>query len=225
MKVPITLGECEPSKEYVTKYGKRIQLLHKSSTRAKILVLATGGELYVPLHYKVFPINSEDEEEEEVTIKASEVIEDEVEQDETDENAVQDESEEDELDEESEEDESDEESEDNEDEEFEEPEKPKTKSTKKPSKSKAKKLKTKKEKKGDAMKQTAKQLVLTMLKRSKKKGVTRTELAKAIMAKGLTENVDIKKVKNYVSLVLSLLKKKDKVKIVSIEPGRYVIEE
>ena len=79
-----------------------------------------------------------------------------------------------------------------------------------------------KDKRGKRMKNgTIKQLVWDMLK----KGVcTRTDLAKAAIAKGMTENSDIKKVKCYISVVLHQLQKKEGVNLVTLKPGTYKIE-
>ena len=68
---------------------------------------------------------------------------------------------------------------------------------------------------------TIKQLVWDMLK----KGVcTRTDLAKAAIAKGLTEETDVNKTKRYISVVLHQLQKKEGVDLVTLKPGTYKIE-
>jgi len=228
----IRLSDCELHKEYITKHGKKIQLVGKSNVRAKILVLASDTEITVPIHYKVFELMNQTEDaapeeqqedavgladgvevtesEEFEVVRASDVISNAKVSGATP-----------------------------------DPKPPKKALKKEPKKAlkkeSIKELKkknkpkgiTKKDKpntiknskKGESRimkKYTAKQLVWDMLKKHKK-GVTKTKLAEEIIAKGMTENVEVKKVKNYVGLILSSLKKNG-VNIISIEPGKYIIE-
>lgn len=53
---------------------------------------------------------------------------------------------------------------------------------------------------------------------------TRESLAKFIIDSKLSKNTNMKKVKSYVSVILSMLKKKHNVNIVSVKPGTYEIQ-
>lgn len=68
---------------------------------------------------------------------------------------------------------------------------------------------------------TAKALVIELLKKGPQ---TRESLAKAILAKGLTKSTTLTKVKNYASVIISMLKSKDKLNVVTLERGKYIIK-
>ena len=101
---------------------------------------------------------------------------------------------------------------------------PKEKSVQAVEEKKVAKKTTKETKKGEKkMKNgTIKQLVWDMLKRG---ACTRDDLAKAAIAKEMTDSREVSKVKNYISVVLHQLKKKEGVNIVTLKPGTYKIEE
>lgn len=67
---------------------------------------------------------------------------------------------------------------------------------------------------------STKKLVVSLLKAGPQ---TRTSLAQTIIDQGLTSNTDVKKVKSYVSVILSHLKR-DGMKIVSVGPGSYILK-
>jgi hypothetical protein len=190
----VPISECELQCECATKMGKKLQVIGKGQNRVRVKVLATGIEVDLPTHYKVFKLDSGDTvgefDDEKVTVRAKDIIKD------KDKKSAKGSSKK-------------------------KAKKPDKKPPKKASKSKKK---SDKEKGGSRLmkKQTAKQLVLDMLQ--KKKSCTRTELAEAVISKGLSENTDVKKVKKYVSVILSQLKNKQGLKIVSVEPGKYSIE-
>jgi hypothetical protein len=206
MSAAIPLKECQIGKEYYTFHGKKIQLVELSGNRAKMLLLLSDTTIPVSSSYKVFKTIEDFREHHEEENAASEEKQ---------------------------------------------PKKAKTSSSGKvkvrakdvlSKKDEADKKKDKKAKPKDKVKQpkkdkksnkkeggsgtmkknTAKQLVLSLLRKGPH---TRDDLAKAVIAKGLTENTEIKKVKHYISVMLSNIKRKDGIKIITLEPGKYAIEE
>ncbi|MCW4031031.1 MAG: hypothetical protein NWE80_01565 [Candidatus Bathyarchaeota archaeon] len=209
MSAAIRLKDCKIGGEYYTKMGKKVQLLELSGSQAKILLLVSETTIPISANYQVFKSVEDfqeyfDEKEKEAESKNPE--KEEVKEDKVKVRAK------------------DVIGNSKKKKEKEKPEKkakPKTK-TKTKSAKKDKKSNKKEGGSGEMKKNTAKQLVLSLLKKGPH---TRDELAKAVIAKGLTENTEIKKVKHYISVMLANAKKKDKIKIVTLEPGKYAIEE
>ena len=180
MSNAIEVRNCELYKEYVTRHGKKIQIMGKGPSKVRVLILATKSELDIPGNYKVF-IPEEDTydsmEEETVVVMAKDVINKIKKQvNEEDECCIIED----------------------------------------------KKIDIKESGTSVYKKGTIKQLVWDMLR---KEVCTRTDLAKAAIAKDLTENKDIKGVKKYISVVLDKLKKDEGVKLITIKPGTYKIED
>lgn len=71
-------------------------------------------------------------------------------------------------------------------------------------------------------KMTAKQMVIDLLRKGPQ---TRDSLAQALLDNKLTAKRDIKKVKSFISVMLILLRKKDKINVVTLSPGKYIIKD
>ena len=194
----ITIKDAKIGKEYVTMYGKIIQLVNKNPQHSKVLVLATDSELVLSNSYPIWDIGDELEEKllnpdnrktgvihieneefkEEVSKKSVEAAQ----------------------------------------------EKQKLLSEPDPVEEEIPKPKVKKPAPSSNTESlSAKQLIANLLREGEQ---TRDSLAQAIIDHGLSKHDSIPKVKKYVSVALSLLKKRDGLNIESVEPGRYrLIEE
>ena len=195
----IDIGDAEVGQEYFTPFGKKIQIVGVKGKQIEVLLLATEDTIKVARDYKVKPVDAVEEQPEEVE-EQEDAVEEEVGEDTPEEPK-------DETTEEAEEEADDEEEDDDEEE---EPPKKTMRVTydDAPQDKKVKKAKPQEAKVGKkTRKGTAKSLVIDMLK---EKECTRDELAEAIIAKDLTQNTSVEKVKNYVSVMLSNLKRENK---------------
>ena len=211
----IPASEGIVGKDYISMHGKRIQVVGKSGRKIKIIVLATDKHADVPINYPLFePVEDEVNEDDQkgVAIEEELVEEPKPKKMRVDAKSVLNKNK-------------------PKNSEKKTTKNEKTKSKKKPSKNKStikKKPASKEEggskvmKKNDKKPKTAKQHVIDMLR---KKVCSREELAKAIMSKNLTTATDVKKAKQFVSIMLANMKKKDKLNVVTVEPGKYRIEE
>lgn len=198
----IKISEGKIGKEYVTVFGKIIQLVEKHQQFAKILVFATDAQISVKADYEVYDMGDDlIKKLEDKTIRTSGVIPigPEMLEDVTTK--------------------------------IEETQKPKKKEpmvAKANIKKAAVKNKSNEEDEDmeseegvmDSKKLSLKKFVWEMLK----KGIqTREGLTKAVIEANISQCTEPKKVKKYVSMALASLKKREGLNIVSIEPGKYQI--
>lgn len=231
-KAYVEIGSGDIGQQFITQFNKKIEIVNKSSKMVRVLIMATDEEIDVPHTYMVLPLelattatemdpveaSMQETPEEEVTVDEGSTVELDTDEDDDleyladveEEEATDDEEPEEVVRVEAEE----------------KPEPPKrkpgrpkstetaAKPAKKPRKAtaegdapKKRGRPAKKAADGSApKKQTAKSLVIELLKQ---KAQTRDSLAEAIIANDLTKNKNPTNVKNYVSVMITNLKKED----------------
>jgi hypothetical protein len=175
--VLMRIGDGDVGGEYVTRYGKVLQIVSKDKNSVRVHVVYAGKETTVSKDYEVYEYNEELmgscksslEVQGNTSFVETPPVDMQTEIDRSKEN-------------------------------------------------KAKKAAKKKQSGSEDKPLTAKKLVWDLLKEGEQ---TRSSLAQALIDNKLTKHTTVKKTKAYVSVILSNLKKKNGVKIESVEPGRY----